>query len=253
MFENELKQEIFEKLRQLKDVVQEKNELEDTLEYTYSEIIEDEELVDQHIDYLGLCVLENDLEDEIKVLLLDTKYFPLTGLASSDVKELYRFADLANQGSFEKHLINSLELRLLQLQEEIKERQKLVRPLYLNAHIDKRTHYMYRQVIDCYLYGAYEAASVLSRAIVESLAKKFIEHKGYGHLLVGRKKEEKQMSIQDILRNVLGVEANTIALYTKIANAADNILHSNHFIDNQRVVKSIALLQDFLKVFPRSI
>jgi hypothetical protein len=131
----------------------------------------------------------------------------------------------------------------------MKERLNKVKTLYLTKHIEPRTHYFYREVITCYIYGAYEASCVLCRAITQTMAERFIIGKGYEELIVGKNKEKKRMSIQEICLKILGLDKNVVVLYTKIDNKASNILHRKELATEEETVKNDNVIAGFYKKF----
>ncbi|MBL7131240.1 MAG: hypothetical protein ISS45_07565 [Candidatus Omnitrophica bacterium] len=242
MYEDKIKKELFEKIREYDEIIKEMSGIEET-------DLPIPELFDTNDDYASLCVQSMDLLDEINELMLDTKYAPLTGLEPSQIKNLIFFeksSDLSYEQNVEKHL----NLRLLNLKEEMKERLKQVKTFRITSHLNPHTRHIYSEIIKCYIYGAFEASCVLCRAISETMTKKFIEYKGCGHLLVGKNKKDKVRSIQDICLNVLDMDKDIVSRYTKIGNKADNILHKKDVATEKDAIEMIKLLQDFIEKFP---
>lgn len=258
MYEDKITKELFEKIRKYNEAIEKILEFSDH-EREDPDNDEYRNLSDQ------VCELGNDISD----LLIDTKYFPLVGLTDKQIEDLgcllkgtegpsilESFVLKVNEKEFvckdavdddiEKHL----DFRLLKLRDEMKGRLRKVRSLPMAAHLDQKTLFFYNEVIRCYLYGVFEASCVLCRAITETLAKRFIEHKGYGELLSGKDKKAKTMGIQEICLKVIKMDENIVALYTKIGNKADTILHQKDLISEDDTLKMIGLLQDFIKRFP---
>lgn len=250
MYEDEIKKELFKKLRELRDVIDERDEIEESLDYTYSEIIEDEDLADEHIDYLGLCSKEMDLQDEIRLLMLDTKYALLTCLTNSQIKELNFYVKSANPEDLilREKVEMDLDIRLLTLRTEIKERQNKIQPLHLTINVASRVHYLYGEIIRCFVYGAFNASCVLCRAVAEFIAREYIKSKKLGHLL-----KKNGPSIWVILTKKLSVKKEVTDLYSNINKKANDILHAgNEKIDEKNTLEVVQLLQSFVEKFPRT-
>ena len=246
MYKEELKKEILEKFSELRDVAEERDEIEENSGLSYMEL----RYKSNDTLYGELCHREMQLIDAIRGMLLDTKYAPLTGLTDEQIKELSFYADSTNldDSILREKIENNLNIMLLKLRGEIKERERQVKPLYLTAHIDERNYELYRQVIKCYVYGTFEASCVLCRAIAEVIAKRLIEKKGYGDWLAGQKKELKRLSIAGILREKLLIDNKVVETYSKIARKADKILHKkNEKTEEKNALESIKLLQFFIK------
>ena len=143
---------------------------------------------------------------------------------------------------------------LVTLKDDMKKRFGQIKPIDLTVHIDPRTNHLYRQVIKCYIGGAFEASCVLCRAIAEVIAKRFIEYKGYGNLLVGKNKQSKSMSVQEVLKEKLSIPIEVISKYSKIANKADRILHKrDEKTEEKETLEAIQLLQKFIEQFPKTL
>ena len=247
MYENKLKKELFEKIFKFNEISRERDEIEDNSELPFDELFNIDNL------YAGLCSQAMDLQDEIDELIIDTKYAPLVGLTESQIKELAFFMQ-SSEMSFEQNIEKHLDIRLLKLKEEMRKRLKEIKTLRLSTHLDQRTYRIYNEVIRCYIYGAVEASCVLCRAIAEVIAKRFIEYKGYGNLLVGEEKQLKKLTVAGILSEKLSVEKEVIAIYTKMARKADKILHEKtEKAEEQDALESIKLLQTFIERFPRTL
>ena len=246
MYEDKLKKELFEKICKYDEIIKAMSKIEES-------DLSIPELFDTNDEYAGFCVQSMDLQDELNELMLDTKYAPLTMLTSSQIGKLDFFEESSNL-DFEQNIEKHLDLRLLKLKEEMKIRLKQVKTLRLSASVHQHIYNLYNQIIRCYVYGAFEASCVLCRAIAESIAKRFIEHKGHGDLLVDKNKHLKTMSIQEILNKKLSISIELIGIYSKITNKADKILHEKSGkVEEKDALKAIQLLQSFIKRFPKTL
>lgn len=254
MYEDKIKKGLFAKLRELREVSKERDKIEESLDYTYTEIVEDESLADEHIDYLGLCVLEMDFEDDIKALLFDTKYMLLSGLTHSQLQELSFCARTMNPEDpvlWEK-VKKLLDCELLNLENDMKKRAKRVKPILLTTHIDSKINELYKEVIKCYAYGMFKASHAFCRVVAEAIVKKYIGKSKFKHLLGhhGEKKNKKNMpSLGKILKE-LSVDEKTIDAFYKIQNESSIILHNKDIVvEENDSLNSIKLLQSFIKKF----
>ena len=253
-YEEKIKKEIFAKLRELREIMKEKNEIEENIDYTYDEIIQDEDLVDEYIDYLGLCSLEMEFEDDVKALLFDTKYMLLSGLTHSQLQELSYHALTINPEDpvlWEK-VKKLLDCELLNLESDIKKRAKRIRPLLLITHIDSKTNELYREVVKCYVYGMFKASHAFCRVIAEAIVYEYIGKSRLKHLIGyhGEKKNKKNMpSLGKILKE-LSVDKKTVDIFYKIQDKSNYILHNKDItIEEKDSLNSIKLLQSFIKKF----
>ena len=261
MYEDKIKKELFEKIRKYNEIGGKLCDI--ATDHPFDPM--------DNIEFEGLSAQFSRLLDEINELLIDTKYLPLFGLTEEQKSALDYFlkgseepmifesatidgrevkvTKFENNEAVEKHL----DLSLLKLKEEMKERIHKVKTLRMTAYLDPKTSHFYNEVIRCYIYGAFEASCVLCRAITETLAKRFIAFKGYGHLLTGTKGKSKAMSVQEICLKTLKIDEKIVALYTKIGNKADKVLHQKELIGEDVAIELIELLQSFIKGFPKQI
>lgn len=209
-----------------------------------------EELFDTDEEYGCLCLEMENLESEIVELIIDTKSFPLVGLSKRQKGELSFFTE--STFYYKKNIEKYLNIHLLVLREEMKERLEKVKPLHLTIRINHRICQLYNEAIRCYIYGAFKASCVLCRAIVEDIAKKYIEYSGYGDLLIDKKLTSSKQSIYKILDDILSVGKETLDPYSKITNRANNILHGKKENPQEKdAYRTIELLQFFIEKFPK--
>lgn len=215
-----------------------------------------EELHNLTIDGMKVSDQSLKLLNDINSLLVETKYFPLTGLADAEQKILNCFLEIieSNKNFLEEDVEKFLDCELLSLKDNMKERLKQVKTLLLTVDIDSRTNDLYREVIGCYVHGAFEAGCVLCRAIVEAIAKRYIEYKGYGNLLVGEEKQLKKLTVPGILREKLSIKKEIIETYSRITRKADRILHErDEKAEEKDALEAIQLLQSFIEKFPKTL
>lgn len=251
MYEDKIKKELFEKLRELNEVAEERDAIEEDTGLSYMELRYER----KDANYGWLCHREMQLEDDIRALLFDSKRTPLT-LTDNQLKKLSFFAETINPEDplLREKIEKSVDCELLNFADNMKKRSKRVKPLLLTASIDPRTNDLYKQVIDCYRNGAFEASCVLCRAIVEAIAKRYIEYKGYGDLLVGEEKQLKKLTVPGILREKLLIPMEIIKIYSRIARKADRILHErDEKAEEKDALEAIQLLQSFMVKFPKTL
>lgn len=250
MFEEKLKKELLEKIRELFINILKRDKIEQ--EYGLSD--DDfgsawEELLTNNEEYANLIEKGLELHDQIGLMLVDTKYFPILGLSDKQ-NDILGILLGSKFNIEEKHLEKYLDMLFMKLKDEMKERLGKVKVLYLTKHIDPTTHYFYKEVITCYIFGVYEASCALCRAITQTMTERFIIGKGYGDLLAGKNKEKKKMSIQEICLKILGLDKTLVALYVRIDNKASNILHRKEVATEDDTLKMIKNLQEFITAFP---
>jgi len=250
MFEEKLKKELLEKIRELFINILKRDKIEE--EHGISD--DDfgpawQELLGNNEEYFNLTEKGLELHDQIGLMLVDTKYFPILGLSDKE-NDVLSILLKSNFNIEEKQLEKYLDTLFVKLKDEMKERLRKVKSLYLKKHIEPSTYFFYREVITCYIYGAYEASCTLCRAITQTMAERFIIGKGYGNLLAGKNKDKKQMSIQEICLKILNLDKALVALYTGIDNKASNILHRKQVATEEDTLKMIKNLQEFIVSFP---
>jgi len=215
-----------------------------------------EELIDLTLNGIKIFDKSMNLYNDINSLLVETKYFPLTGLTNTE--QMFLSALLgpreSDKNGQEEDIENFLDCRLLSLKNDMKERLSRVKTLLLTVDVDTRTNNLYREVINCYVYGAFEASCVLCRGIAETIAKRYIEYKGYGNLLVGEEKQFKKLTVPGILREKLSIRIEIIKIYSRIARKADRILHEREEnAEEKEALEIIQLLQSFIRKFPKTL
>lgn len=248
-YEEELKREIFKKLRELEKVEEERDEIENDPETpSYSEIIEDEDLSNEYFDYLCLCSYVMQLEDEIKMLMFDSQYLLLTAIPISQIKKLNFFVESMNPDDsiLQEKLEADLNIRLLKLRDELKERQKKVKPLHLTKTLGMELYRkigkmgaLYNQVITCYFYGAFGASCVLCRAIAELIADRYTNS--------GKKSERSRKEIWESLEKVSSINKESLDAYSDIGRKANEILHKGREAGENDAYEMIRLLQLFIR------
>ena len=244
MYHDELKKEVFAKISKYNQINQKISKIEDE----FSEIPV-EELIDEHEEYGPLCYDLLDLESEIEKDMIDSKYLLFFGLSTLQKKELIFFSEVKSL-DFEKNMEKHLDFKLAQVKDSIKKRLQNVKSLRLTVNIHSRVYHLYSEAIRCYIYGAFEASSVLCRAISETIAKKHIETTQYKELLYGRKKPDREvLSIAQILKK-LSIDEKIISIYRKIGGQADAILHNKNVRTDESIAyKQISYLQSFITKF----
>ena len=210
-----------------------------------------DDLIESHEEYGEQCLHAEELKSEIESVMIGTKYFPLVGLGSKQKEVLDIFAE-AKSLDYDKNIEKYLEFRLMSLQDDMKRRLAEVKPLYLTTVVinpNSRIYRFYTEAIGCYIDGAFEASSVLCRAICETIAKRHIEITKYKNLLYGKEKTKESPSIGKILKK-LPIKKKAVNLYYTIGEKADEILHSkNEKTAEKEACKTISHLQSFIKEF----
>lgn len=245
MYEEKIKKELFEKICESLAIMKEQQEIEKEIE---GGTRTPEDGLDEGLErYAHLEGELNELLEEMDTLVIDTKYFPLVGLTDIQKKLFSMFADADIE---ERNIDKNLDLILLALKDNTKERLKKVKPLYLTAHMHPRIHYLYREAIRCYINGSFEASCVLCRAVSELVAKDYIISKKLDCLLPSKERKNEEISILQILKK-LAVAKEIIDLYAEIKEKANNILHKkNEKTEEKDSLNIIELLQSFIEKFP---
>lgn len=247
MYEDKIKKELFEKICESLAIVQEQQEIEKEIEDGTRTPGDD--LAEGLERYAHLEGELNELLEEIDTLVIDTKYFPLVGLTDIQNKLFSIFADIVIE---ERNIDKYLDLTLVTIRDDIKERLQKVKSLFLTAHMHPRIHYLYREVVRCYINGSFEASCVLCRAIAELVAKDYIKSKKLDYLLPSEERKNEEISILQILKKKLAVPKEIIDLYAEIKEKANNILHNrNEKTEEKDSLNTIELLQSFIEKFPK--
>ena len=285
MYEKKVIKELFQKLNMINKVRQ---AYEDRLEEGWQLIIKDKTLTedeqlerheyfwsnDKHVNKLSHQ--EIVLQEEIETLLVDTKYCPLVGLTESQigllreskiitphyVPDMYHCIRDDATGEYKiiskpdywggKSLEKNLDFELLKLKDDMKRRLGQLEPLHLSYEIHPKTKVLYKQIVNCYVYGIFDACCVLCRAVAELTAVRYIEFNELNSLLSGKNKEKKKLSIFEILDKHLSLDNAILGLYGKISNKADHVLHDKSIKAlEEDALNLIKMLQQFIKDFPK--
>jgi len=180
--------------------------------------------------------------------------YPLTVLDESWIKILEIISDFFYENIDENAVEVQVEMFFLNQREDIKQRLKDIKPLYLSAYMHHRCYSLYHEAISCYIHGNFNAVCILCRAISEMIAKKYIIQRGFGNLLDKALTGQKNMSIPGILKNKLSIPNGLLVIYRRIHTEADRILHDISWKSSrQKALNVIDLLHKFIKQFPRSV
>jgi len=209
-------------------------------------------------EYSGLKNEFKKLQVEINQLMIECKLTPLLGLSADELKILHKKDEVTGKSfsevkQSERDIEEYLEQRALLERQDMKKRINDLTPLLLNFQIDLDTLYFYKQIHKCYIYGIFEATCIFSRAIAETLLKKYIGYKGHGNLLSGGINKKNDISLTGICLNVLNMDKNLIGLYTKIREKADRILHRKIKATEEESLAIIKVLREFMERFPKQI
>ncbi len=187
---------------------------------------------------------------DINKLLVESRFHPVMGIDVDELDPILASSLLRpNLSAIENYLDSEHNLT----KEETVKRLDSVTSLVLPAYIDPTTLRFYKQILKCYVSESYEASCVLCRAIAETVAKRYIVLRGYESMLVGPDRNKKQRSILDIFKNVLEMDSEVVALYSKICSMADGILHLQKNSTDKEALATIKQLQKFLVVFPKQL
>jgi len=253
MYEDKIKKELLQKLLEYLNII---SQIDGCAKATGKSL---EELADLDLtvsDRIKPFDKSMKIYQDISSLLIETKYFPLTGLINAEQTILKVFLEFmeSNKNGQEEDIEKFLDCELLMFKDNMKRRLTQVRTLLLTVDVDSRTKDLYREVINCYVHGDFEASCVLCRAIVEAIAKKYIEYKGYGNLLIGGGKQFKKLTVPGILTEKMSIQRETIKIYSKITRKADRILHErDEKAEEKDALEAIQLLQSFIEKFPKTL
>jgi len=193
---------------------------------------------------------------QLKSLIIDSKYFPIMGLTVEEMDILKGNlveSDLVDSYSGTEAINIYLATKELQNRENIIRRLVLIGPITLNCYLDKPTAHFYKQIRLCFVDGHFEAVCVLSRAIIETMAKKLISTIGYEKHIVGKNIEKKKYSMPNILKKYAKISNEQLKRYRSIVGKADSILHEKYIVDEKSALDVVENLQQFIQKFPRSI
>ena len=256
MYEAEVKKEIFKKIGELRKLEETRSAKPDS---GINSSVDKNKSGISHItqEDVEFAIKIGKLLFEIDELLLDTRYWPLTGLTIGELNELNKYIkeneEVYDDPSISDTLEKHMNMEMLQLKESWKERLSHLKSLYITVHLDSKIANLYTQVTKCYVHGFFESCCVLCRAVTELVAKRYIEYKGQGNLLTGRNRSSLQPNIRMILEDLL-VSKDVLSIYSKIQKKADNILHRHSEKTEQKdALESVKLSQEFIKKFPKTL
>ena len=242
IYAERIKHDLFEKISEYHDVLDERADIESD-----NPGVTDNGLCEIDDEYACLSRKTILLEEEIEELMLETKYIPLMNLDEEQMKELGHFEASSNMAfdvNIEKHLNGLLNV----VKMEMRSRIKKIKPLRMTTFLDVKARAMYREIINCYIYGNLAASCALCRSLAEYLAKKLIDFKGLSDFIIGKERDNKGLSIQDILTEYRFVSDKTIEHYTEIYDRGSAILHGSSIVKNENeILNLIRKLQVFIK------
>lgn len=210
----------------------------------------------------------NELYDEYSRILSNTfdimvewKYYPLFIQRKEEIEMINKaghFVDdwlgaisLLDIKPPQNNINKFLDERYLLHKEEMKVRLNRVSPLLLNFNVDSTTLFFYRQVIKCYIYEAFEAASVLCRAISETMLKEYLVKIGQGEELVAGNNSDNKKGLSQICLKDAKMDKKLIDIYGELAGKANYILHTKELVTDEDAIKNIKLLRKFIEIFPK--
>jgi hypothetical protein len=207
-------------------------------------------LIDTNANYQRLSDKCSSSKFDIDRILIDLKGYPLTIQQNEGLISI--LADTLQENIDEDAIYKRIVLELNLNKDNLIERLKSVKILFLSSFLHERVFNLYREAVDCYIRGNFNATCVLCRAISELIAKRYIEHRGQGNLLCGKEGEQKTLTIPAILRTKLSCPTLIIEKYRKIHSKADHILHD---IDEKTIQDEalgiLKLLREFIMEFPK--
>ena len=257
MYEKKLKSDLFEKIKRMNELQDELNNIDsrgdDYNEKSSKGQANDTEIGNLIDEYECVSVQICDLRDEIDESLLNTRFFPLVGLQNSEIKPIKQYVKTLNL-NYAQVVDNFLNKKLQEMREDMKSRLKKIKFHTLPGAINPRVYFLYNQIVKSYVFGNFESTIVLSRAISEGIAKRYIKAKGYEKLLVGKNIGEKVMTIPGILKKELDLPNDLLRLHRLIEEKANRVLHElDEVTEEKDALNSIKNLNLFLKKFPKSI
>jgi hypothetical protein len=237
--------DLFEKIRLYHELLTEQSVKEGASDLEIPELFEADD------EYAGLCVQVTDFQDEIDMMLIDSKYAPLVGLSDGQFVDLDFFIN-SSDSTFDLNIEKHLNFRLLTLKEEMKKRLKSIKTLRLHGDLDPHVRFLYDEVVRCFINGTFEASCVLCRAISENLLKEHIKKSGYEHHIRGEKTESDKLSLLQIVKKYKLLPKEMVNVYCDMAMRANKILHEKDSKTEEEALSSIKSLQTFIKNFPAS-
>ena len=249
--ENQLKNELFNKLTEylktlLKIVKIEKaTELDDDIAFDM--------LMDTNAEYQELYDKATSLSSDIHQIFIHIKGYPLIVTDEKRIELLNIASEHIENNISEKELNKYFEIQLLTQSNDMSQRAKQIKGLYLQGHLHNRTYNLYNEAITCYIHGFYNASCVLCRTISELIAKRYIQHRGSNDLLCGKEKNKKEYTINGLLSK-LSVPKKILQLYRNIHYKADKVVHEiEEKTSQEEALKTIKELQELIKDFPKCI
>ena len=242
MLADKVKEKLFRKIKEHKEIIDKISQIESST----TEPIENNE------EYEELCGEAIVIESEIENLMMDARHLPLLGLSKEQKLDLDSFAE-GYRADGRENIKQEVQRILIRSHDEWESRLAKVKPINLTTtkiSPYSRIHLLYQEAIRCYIFGAFDASSVLCRAISEQIAKEYIKTTEYKDSLHGDKKpEQKIMSISEIMEK-LSVDKKTIDLFKKIQVKVDLILHEKEEITSEKeAYKTISEIQGFIENF----
>lgn len=229
-----------------------------------------------------LCEIHETLSEkldlirlDIERILIDCKMFPIAGLSPDILEKLEKEfvnpqatsfkltleemlarhkGDASVQGTpiyaySEQRLRlieNQIDTKMLLDREAMTRRLNEVPPSVSRITVHKTIQDSYRQVVNCYVHGFFEASCALARAVVDGATDMIIESKNAGHQRGNAKLDPTKKEGWQVLRD-LGFDEENLKMRRKIAITASGILHKQKTADDSKALEVIKETKVFLE------
>ena len=264
MYIEKLKKEIASKLIRFCEITEKQEEIEKTLELSDDVLLcadpEDEDYEGWECDIEEWQELERErtiVRNSLVSAFTQATHYPIFSL--SDKKMCDLISDIArifhqDDKSSEKAINDLLdEIDLTEREDRIK-RSRLIEPLFLDCPGELWLEQMYRQVIRCFVMGAFFASCVLCRAICEIALKKYLKKKMPSGSFEGKLFP---VLLNDIAEKWKLLKPSTISMGRDINSTANELMHEGELkhqdkrrprkVDEKIAFELIQSMQAFLK------
>lgn len=196
--------------------------------------------------YLGLLEERDKLRKEAYRQIMNSKYYILTGGNDTEklLFELIEQVKCFKDKSYEKALEDFLDTEFLIAEETVRERLKKIWLILVSKTTKRCIDNFYKQAINCYVYGNYDACCIMCRAIIERVLKETCKEK-----LKGRNGFEKYTLYEliEFCRKFNITKAHALELAENIRKQGKDSIHSETLADEKNAIASIRKTQAFLR------
>ncbi len=200
--------------------------------------------------YIALLDKSSDLRVEVYRQLLNSKCYILDGVEGIEKKlleiigESKCFRDGFSGKHIEKTMVKFLDTEQLIAEKSISTRLEELGQLFVSKTTAKSVDNLYKQAVNSYIYGNFDACCIMCRAIVERVLKEACNEK------LKTKNSFEKYTLYELIafcRKFNIVKGHILELAENIRKQGKDSIHSEVLADEKNAIASIREAQSFLR------